>query len=131
MGVRIYSASSVVVANVLPASAVETVICILPALTLPEDFAQVFLHWMANILAGTSTTALVFRIRRGTTTGGAQVGAAVWTHTLAAGNTAQVGGSYPDTPGAVANQQYCLTCSQTAATVAGTINDLALMAAIL
>lgn len=128
MGVRFPSVASTTVANVLPASAAETVICVLPAFDIPLDFAQIIIEWFAQITVGTSTTSLVFRIRRGTTVAGAQIGAAPWTFTTVAANLVSISGQYVDTPGAVGGQQYCLTCVQTADTVAGTLSDVCLVA---
>lgn len=128
MGVRYPSQASNTFVGPLPASAAETIILTSPPLNISLDFSQIFIHWACNILAGTGTTALVFRLRRGATIGVTQVFAAVWTHTLAAGSTAVLSGSYFDTPGAVAGQQYSLTVSQTAATGAGTFNDGAILA---
>lgn len=128
MGVRFNSIASTTFVGPLPASAVETVILTTPLLNPALDFSQVFILWACDILAGTGTTALVFRLRRGTTAAGALVNAAAWTHTLAAGNSAVVTGCYPDSPGAIAGQQYSLTVSQTGATAAGTFNDGSLIA---
>lgn len=123
MGVRYPSVASTTFVGPLPASAVETVVLVTPPLTPPLDLAQIFLHWMCSVLAGTSVTSHVWRIRRGTTAAGTLIGAAVWTETIAAGETDVSGGCYVDSPGAVAGQQYALTLVQTAATVAGTFND--------
>lgn len=128
MGVRFPSQQSATFVGPLPASAAETVILTSPPLNISLDFATILIQWACDILAGTGTTALVFRLRRGTTTAGTLVNAAAWTHTLAAGNTAVMSGCYFDTPGAVAGQQYSLTVVQTAATGAGTFNDGALLA---
>lgn len=128
MGVRFPSIASTTFVGPLPANANETVILTTPPLNISLDFSQIIIEWACDILAGTGTTALVFRLRRGTTAAGALINAAAWTHTLAAGNTAVMSGVYVDTPGAVAGQQYSLTVVQTAATAAGTFNDGALLA---
>jgi len=128
VGVRYPSQASNTFVGPLPANATETVILVSPPLNISLDFSQIFIQWACDILAGTSTTALVFRLRRGTTTAGTLINAAAWTHTLAAGNSAAMSGAYFDTPGAVAGQQYALTVVQTAATAAGTFNDGALLA---
>lgn len=78
---------------------------------------------MVNILAGTTTTAVVVRVRQGSTTGGTLVGTAD-THTLAAGATASIPVcEYFPGPTAPANNQFCITVQQTAATGNGTVND--------
>lgn len=128
MGVRFPSIASTTFVGPFPANATETVILSTPPLNVSLDFSQIFLLWACDILAGTGVTALVFRLRRGTTTAGTLINAAAWTHTIAAGNSAVLNGVYPDIPGAVAGQQYSLTCVQTGATAASTFTDGALLA---
>lgn len=127
MGVRFPSVASNA-SFALPASAAETVIVTTPPLNIPLDFAQVFLHWFIAFVGGTAITAAVFRLRRGTTVAGALVGSPPYQSALNAGNTVFYSGSYFDTPGAVAGQQYSLTLVQLSATGAGTINDISLIA---
>jgi hypothetical protein len=131
MGVRFPSVFSTTFIGPLPANATETAILTTPPLSPSLDGAAIFLLWFAAMTAGTSVTAHVFRIRRGTTTGGALVGANPWTDTLAATNLKNSSGWYVDLPGAVGGQQYTLTVVQTAATVAGTFQDGALLAFML
>jgi hypothetical protein len=131
MGVRQATASSTTVTNPLPATNAETVICTLPPINFSPDNALIFISWFANILAGTGTTSLTFRIRRGITALGASIGVNTWTHTLAAAASACMSGWYPDVPGAVGGQQYVLTCIQNAVTGAGTVQDIAMMAFVL
>lgn len=129
MGVRFPSVQSNTFIGPLPANNTETVILTTPPLTISLDFATVFLLWACNIVSGTGTTSLSFRLRRGTTITGALVTpAAFWTHTLAAANSADLSGNYFDIPGAVGGQQYSLTIIQTGATAAGTFNDGSLIA---
>lgn len=128
MGVRFPSQASNTFVGPLPANATETVILSSPPLNISLDFSQVMIFWACNILAGATTTALVFKLHRTASTLSPNVFAAAWTHTLAAASSAVMSGCYFDTPGAVAGQQYFLTVSQTAATGAGTFNDGALLA---
>lgn len=128
MGVRFPQIASTTFVGPLPASAAETVILTTPPLNISLDFSQIIIQWACDILAGASTTSLVFRLRRGTTVAGTLINAAAWTHTLAAAASAVMSGVYVDTPGAVAGQQYSLTVVQTAATGAGTFNDGCLLA---
>lgn len=86
-----------------------------------------------NITAGTGTTAVVIRIRRGNGLGGVVVGISN-THTLAAGATASIPilaqDAVPITTPAVTPtgadsapaNQYTLTVAQTGGTGAGTVN---------
>ena len=131
MGVRFPSVASTVVVNQLPANATETVICVTPPINLPIDSAQVMLYWYIAANIGTGATAYVVRLRRGITTGAPQITAVGGTQTVVAGNGAVLGGSYVDVPGVVAEQQYALTVSQTAATGTGSITDVCLIAFVL
>lgn len=81
----------------------------------------VWINGMLNLLAGTGTTAVVIRVRKGAnTTTGTIVGAAR-THTLAATNSASVPVSELDTtPGA--NNVYTVTVQQTGGAAAGNAN---------
>ena len=131
MGVRFPTVASNTFVGPLPASAAETVVLTTPGISEPIDNAQVLLLWTASITPGTSTTSLVYRIRRGTTTGGALVNASTFSFTTVAANLTTVSGWYFDSPGTVAGQQYSLTVVQTADTVAGAWVDGALIAMVL
>lgn len=131
MGVRLATVTSNTFVGPLPANATETVVLTTPPISMALDNAQVLILWDANITLGTSTTSLVFRVRRGITTAGALVIAAARTQTLAAGAGGQVCGWCFDSPGVVAGQQYCLTVVQTADTVAGVWNDGEMLAMVL
>lgn len=102
-----------------PALAAETILLTLPpSISLPQG-VQVVLEGMVQLQAGTATTSVVIRCRRGAALTGALVGAAL-THTLAAGANACIAFQFSDTPGEVAGQQYVVTAQQTAATGNGT-----------
>jgi len=131
MGVRLASVFANAFIGPLPASAAETVCLTTGGIGEAVDNAAVLLFWMAGITPGTSTTSLVYRIRRGTTASGTQVGAGAWSFTVVAGNLTTVSGVYVDTPGIVAAQQYSLTVVQTADTVAGAWVDGCLLAMVL
>lgn len=123
MGVRFPSVATTTLSTLLPANANETVILVAPPLNISLDFAQIVLQWFTSIIAGTGTTAFVFRIRRGVGVTGAIVGLTTWTDNVVVGSSTLSSGVYVDTPGAVGGQQYSLTISQTGATAAGTYND--------
>jgi hypothetical protein len=131
MGVRFPSVASNVFVGPFPASAAETTVLVTPPLSEPIDNAQVLLWWMASITPGTSTTSLVFRIRRGLALAGASIGLGTWSFTTVAGNLTTVSGCYQDFPGIAAGQQYQLTVVQTADTVAGVWVDGCITAMIL
>ena len=131
MGVRFPTVASNTFVGPLPASAAETVVLTTPGISEPIDNAQVLLLWTASITPGTSTTSLVYRLRRGTTTAGTLVNASTFSFTTVAANLTTVSGWYFDSPGTVAGQQYSLTVVQTADTVAGAWVDGALIAMVL
>lgn len=74
-----------------------------------------------NILAGTATTAVTVRVRRGEGITGTVVGIAAL-HTLAAAATASIPFEAVDTAVPGDNQVYSVTVQQTAATGNGTVN---------
>lgn len=115
-------------AAVTATTTAETVAAVLPpdSNLLPDAIGRVVRGYL-NITTGAGTTAVVIRVRTGTTTGGTLVGAAN-THTLAAGASASIPFSEIDTAAAApANNQYCVTFQQTAATANGTANDGAIV----
>ena len=128
MGVRYPSVFSTTFVGPWPANATETIICTLPPLILPIDGATVFIHWWDTLTYGTGTTAINYRIRRGTNTSGQIVGVAAAARTVVAGNTDIVYGCYFDVPGAVTAQQYILTGVQTGATAGAVNNDICMFA---
>lgn len=78
---------------------------------------------VANVLAGTGTTAVVIKCRRGSNTiTGTQVGTSQ-SVTLAAGATDNVAFRFQD-PGAPPLSGYSLTITQTGGTAAGTVNEI-------
>jgi hypothetical protein len=127
MGVRFPSVQTNTFVGPLPANATETTVLVTPFLTTPLDAAVVFLFWTATLNPGTSTTNLLYRLRRGATTAGVQLGQAV-TMPAVVGSAFSVSGCYFDTPGAVGPLQYQLSVVQTADTVAGVWTDGALLA---
>jgi len=131
MGVRNATAITNTFVGPLPATAAETVILTTGPIQPAPDNSFVFLAWQATILAGTSVTSHVFRIRRGTTAGGTLIGAVGWQNAAIAAAQTTTGGFYFDLPGVVAGQQYSLTVVQTTASAAGTFEDGALIAMVL
>jgi|SRR6267154_6262283 len=127
MGVRFPSVASNVFVGPLPANATETVICTTPPFTPPLDFSQIFIHWFFACAAGTGTTSLVYRLRRGTTIAGVLIGLNQWADVVSATFGIFNSGVYIDNPGAVSGQQYSLTVAQTAATGAATLPDVCMV----
>lgn len=106
------------------AAAAEKVIL---ALTANQDAASGsgvpnLIEGSVNITPGTSTTAVVLKIRQGSTTAGTQVGPSITT-TLAAAASGNVPFQVEDaSPVANAGNIYCVTVTQTAGAAAGTVN---------
>lgn len=105
-----------------PNNAVETVIASLPNVSTQAG-NPVDLDGTADLTGGTSTTAVVLRIRRGVDATGALVGSAV-TCNIAAGVRDTRSIQATDTPpGDLAGATYVLTAQQTGGTGAGTLNS--------
>src|SRR2546423_5725345 len=127
MGVRFPSVASTAILNSPIITTAETVIVTTPALNLPFDGAQVllFIYCVITLTAGTS--AFTPRLRRGTTTGGTLINVAQ-AITVTASTTFEYSSWYPDSPGVVAEQQWSLTMTMTAAGANSTVQDVALVA---
>ena len=102
--------------------AAETVIATSDDLPLSQTGGEGYeISGVANILAGTATTAVVLRVRQNSLTG-TIIGAAA-THTLAAAASASIPFSVVDTAAATSPPNlYVLTAQQTAGTGNGTAN---------
>jgi hypothetical protein len=130
MGVRFPSVQSNTLLNASVGINVETPVCTTPPLNLPLDNAVVLLFWYIVHFIGTTAATTRYLIRRGTTIAGTLVNVSA-NLTGTAGNQVLGSGFYFDTPGAVAGQQYTLSCIDPASTVAGGIADAALLAFVL
>jgi len=86
------------------------------------DNAVALLWWEAVITLTAGTTAVTYRLRRGTTATGTLVNVAQ-AITVTASTTIKHSGHYIDTAGIVAGQQYSLTAQMTAAAANSTVND--------
>lgn len=131
MGVRMASVFSTTFIGPLPANANETLVFTTGPLGLAVDNAAVLLFWTCSITAGTSTTGLAYRLRRGNLVTSPLVNVSSFLNTTAAGNTQVTSGVYADQPGVAAGVQYSLTVAQAADTVAGVFVDGCLMAIVL
>lgn len=87
--------------------------------TTAED--TISLYGMVDITAGTAATAVVVKIRRGSTTSGAQVGSSI-TKGVSGGSVHTVPIEVVDHPGLVAGETYCVTVTETSATANGTVS---------
>lgn len=79
----------------------------------------VLVRGTVQVTPGTTTSAVVFKVYQGTTTGGTQVGVTL-TRTLAATNTGEVTFMFKDAA-PIAGGQYCASITQTAGAAAGTV----------
>lgn len=113
-----------------PQTNAETVVAIVNAPSLDTGnvaWPGIELDGYVNITLGTSSTALVVKVRQGSTVGGAQVGTTD-THTIAAASSpVSIPFSKSDLSG-VEQTQYCLTLTQTSGGANGTVNDFILKA---
>lgn len=128
MGVRFPSVQSNTVVNAALVTTAETVVVATPPFSPSLDFSVVLILAYVLVSAGTGTTGIVARIRRGTTVSGAPVQTVASNITMTA---AQLNGwtfFYFDSPGAVSGQQYCLTLAQSNASANGAITDAAMLA---
>jgi hypothetical protein len=92
----------------------------------PQVVRPVKIECTLNITTGTSSTAFVVKCRQGVGTGGVQVGASI-TVTSTAGSNYQASFVFRDSSGAPfspAGTPYTITITETAATVAGTVNAI-------
>lgn len=97
----------------------ETVLATSPPLSADGQSQSVALEAVAGFTAGTGTTSVTVRIRRGTGITGAVVASAAGI-TVAAGNLVSVPIIGVDSPGEVADQQYVVTVQQAGASANGT-----------
>ena len=112
--------------SAIPSPAAETAILSTDVAFSGISTRQIRIRVNLNITEGTTGTAFVVRLRRGSGTGGALVQAAL-TVTLAAAANAQFSHTFQDAPdnlNASAGGQYTVTIAETGATVNGTVNAI-------
>lgn len=112
-------------AATVPANAAETVCIVLPGIAVAVGVGVV-LEASASFTTGSTTTAVIARIRRGITAAGALVGGA-FSLTIGAAALASLSPQVQDVQQVdLAGQQYCLTLQQTG----GSTNGSALYASL-
>jgi len=131
MGVRLASVFSTAFIGPLPATAAETLVLTTGPLGLTEDNAAVILLWFGCVLAGTSVTSHVWRVRRGPLVTSPLVNANPWQNAAIAAAQTCSAGVYVDNAAGVSAPVYSLTVVQTAASAAGTFEDGCLLAVVL
>ncbi|MBZ5569458.1 MAG: hypothetical protein LAN64_16620 [Acidobacteriia bacterium] len=129
MGVRFATvASTAIVAS--PGAAAETIICTTPPINLFADNALVSIWWWFNMTLQATVSTVAFKLRRGPTTSDTQINRTA-AFTWAGGSTCFYSGCYVDTPGVVAEQQYCITVTCNSAGGASLVNDVCLACMVL
>ena len=109
--------------SVTDGGATETVVLTIGGVETNDVQRTVYVHGSLVIDPGTAATAVVVKVRRGTTTAGTEVGSTE-TQTGAAGNKRVIPFDASDTPGEVSGQSYVVTIVETAATADGTVDSI-------
>jgi hypothetical protein len=130
MGVRNASVSSNTLVATTIVTTAETVMLTTPPINQPIDNALILLFWEVEISLSAASTAVQFRIRRGTTTSGTLVNALSNT-TVTAATVIRFCGHYIDTPGIVAGQQWSLSAAVLSASGNSTVQDGCISALVL
>ncbi len=130
MGVRFPGSGNNTIVNASIVTNAATIVAVSNLLNLAIDFQQVLILWMLAITWGASTTAAALRLRRGSTTAGTLLNVAP-SLTVVAAQIVQYSGTYVDTPGAVANQQYAIEVQTTGATANHAVQDVNISAVLL
>lgn len=87
---------------------VETVLATTPQISVPKDSVLAHVQATINLTAGTGTTLISLKLRRGTTTAGLQLNGND-NFTVVAGQTYQICIMSPDSILFAAQAQYCVT----------------------
>jgi hypothetical protein len=107
----------------------ETEVAETPRVQLHQQSPRVLVIAHAKLTTGAGTTAVVPRIRRGTSTAGTLVGDETGEAIkAAAGSTEEFSAMVVDTPGGVDSASYVLTLSQTGATGNGSCVEATIIA---
>lgn len=109
----------------------ETVAVAIPAVAeVLSGGGGLLIHGFVNVTVGTTATSLQIKVRAGATNAGAQVGVTDTVNGLTAGNSYSVPFAQIVPAGTALpyGNQFCVTVTQPAATVNGTINDATVFA---
>lgn len=105
----------------------ETVAITSPAVKIPVATCRVLVTAWCQLTSGAGTTTVTLRIRRGTTTGGTQIGEAIAEPLkTAAGSTEPFSIMVVDALANAASAEYVLTVQQAGATGNGTVVQAAI-----
>lgn len=105
-----------------PNNAVETVVAVLPNVSTQAG-NPVDLEGTVDLTAGTSTTSVTLRIRRGVDATGALIGSAVQCNVAATQRDTRTINATDAPPGDLAGATYVLTAQQNGGTAAGALNS--------
>lgn len=130
MGVRFGSALAGPLVTALPSNGANTIVCTTSILVTPHDSASIFLAYFVNILVGTGTNTVSLFVLRGGILSSPLVTPSFIAHSVTAGSTYMLSGSYVDVAFSGASQ-YSLMVNTSGTTGAGTLYDAALLAYIL
>jgi hypothetical protein len=117
--VRAIAGNTTVVGS--PATNAETVVATSNPIKTDGPGRTILLQGVINVTAGTSAVAAVLKIRRGLTTGGAQVGTSV-TQVVIATDGYNIPFLVTDSPGDVDSIQYSATLTMTSGAATSTVN---------
>jgi hypothetical protein len=136
MGVRTNTSYFIGTPGVQTNNALETVLALLGPLSLPLDNAVVQIFWYMQPTFGTSATACIARVRRGSATVGSTGPSGTIINlptglTGAAGNVINVAGLCTDSPGVGGDLFYIVTLQMTSQSVAANVNDVQAFAMVL
>lgn len=110
-------------AAVTDGGAVETVAGTIEGVSTDDANGTVSLYGCLALTTGAKGTAVVVKCRRGSTTAGAEVATSI-TVKAAEETLVAVPFAFTDKPGAVANQPYVITVTETSATADGTVHSI-------
>lgn len=130
MGVRFPSGTATVLLAATLVTTAETIVVTCGPIINLFDSAVAIIFWTAVVTFGTAITAIIPRIRAGTTLAGTLVNSAPSLTAIAA-NTAQISGSSTSTLGTSSGIQFSLTLQQVAATGNAAIAEAGISAIVL
>lgn len=117
----------VIVSGVSDGGATETVIATLTGVNSGDVQRRIILSGFVNSSPGTDGTDVVLKVRRGTTTGGTQIGSSL-TSIAVATHPITIPFTFEDNTFPLFGASYVLTVTVTAAEADGTVNFASLQA---
>ena len=109
--------------GVTDGGAVETAVLTTGGIDTTTNESKVLITGIVALTPGTAATAVIIKVRRGTTVAGVEVGT-LTSQVGTAGAPRVVPYHVEDVPGEVAGQQYVVTVTETSATANGTVSTV-------